>query len=318
MTRLSFPPLPLWAGRDEGLEPERFHQFVKAVELAAVRSQPERQIAFIGFRCDEGVKRNKGRLGAAQGPEYLRRALANLVWDKSYRSQFIDIGDIFCTDGELEAAQKELGSVVSTLLAQKCLPIVLGGGHETAWGHFQGLATHHQNILIINFDAHYDLRPLIDGKFGSSGTPFTQIAEYCQAAARPFSYTCIGIQASANTKSLKLRAKNYGVQTVLAETIHTEGTETTHQFLQKLMAAHSAVYLSICLDLFSQAYAPGVSAPQGLGLLPWQVLPLLRSIAASGKVIGVDMVELCPALDRDSQTARLGAALLHGIFCELA
>ena len=56
--------------------------------------------------------------------------------------------------------------------------IVIGGGHETAWGHFQGLAHPNKDIAILNFDAHFDLRPLINGQLGSSGTPFRQIHNF--------------------------------------------------------------------------------------------------------------------------------------------
>jgi len=46
-------------------------------------------------------------------------------------------------------------------------------------------------------------------------------------------------------------------------------------------------------------YAPGVSAPQPLGVLPWQILPLVRQLAASGKVVSYDIAELSPKYDID-------------------
>src|SRR6266567_2529124 len=136
---LRFPPLPEWSGRDDGLGAERFHQHVKAVPLEQLPFAHGKQIAFVGFCCDEGVERNKGRKGAAEGPEHLRKNLANLSWNSS-KLKCVDIGDIYCVDKDLESAQKELGEVVSTLLRKKYTPFVLGGGHETAWGHFQGIA----------------------------------------------------------------------------------------------------------------------------------------------------------------------------------
>ncbi|MCB1135745.1 MAG: arginase family protein, partial [Chlamydiia bacterium] len=70
------------------------------------------------------------------------------------------------------------------------------------------------------------------------------------------------------------------------------------------------VYISICLDVFAGQVAPGVSAPQPFGLSPWHVLPLLDHVLASGKACALDVVELCPRLDEDNRTARLGAALI--------
>ena len=300
-------------GRDDGFGPERVHQNVLELELEKVPFAQGRQFALVGFCCDEGVKRNKGRVGAAHGPEHLRKSLANLALPGDPKNQIIDVGDIFCTDSDLEKAQTDLGAVVGTLLAKRYIPIVLGGGHETAWGHFQGIAPHSKNTLIVNFDAHYDLRPLIDDRWGSSGSPFYQIAEFCKTEKRPFHYLCIGVQGSSNTDSLLKRAAELHVHSVMADTLHTEGLASTQTLLSKLLDQHDSVYLSICLDVFAHAYAPGVSAPQALGLTPWQVLPLLRKIVSSGKLRSADVVELCPALDQDSQTAKLGASLIWEI-----
>ena len=120
------------------------------------------------------------------------------------KTTFYDVGDIACENSDLETAQHALGQVVAHLLNQKIFPIVLGGGHETAWGHFQGIeaAFPESDCAIINFDAHFDLRPLSDDNKGSSGTPFSQIAASRQAQGLPFDYTCFGIQQTGNTASL--------------------------------------------------------------------------------------------------------------------
>ena len=310
MSSLRFPPLPEWTGRDDGLGPERFHQIVQSLELDTVPFAKGRQFAFVGFACDEGVRRNQGRPGAANGPEALRTALSSLAWKTEASFSIIDVGDVVCDDSDLEGAQKELGRVVSVLLAKRYLPIVLGGGHETAWGHYQGLAAQNKQVLIINLDAHYDLRPLVDGKWGSSGTPFLQIAHDCQARKIPFSYLCLGIQESSNTESLKKTAHNLNVHAVDAQTLHSSGSASTLKLLDDLLAKHAHVYLSLCMDVFAQAFAPGVSAPQALGLFPTHILPLLRKIVSSGKVISFDVVELCPPWDRDQQTAKLAASMV--------
>ena len=64
------------------------------------------------------------------------------------------------------------------------------------------------------------------------------------------------------------------------------------------------------MDVFSSSIAPGVSAPQACGLQTWHVIPLLRLIAQSGKVLSFDIAELAPPYDRDKQTASLAARLL--------
>ena len=72
--------------------------------------------------------------------------------------------------------------------------------------------------------------------------------------------------------------------------------------------------LSIDLDVFSAAYAPGVSAPGIMGIVPDAAFRrLYRGILESERVMGVEIAELCPAFDLDDRTARLGAALIFEI-----
>jgi formiminoglutamase len=80
--------------------------------------------------------------------------------------------------------------------------------------------------------------------------------------------------------------------------------------LETIIRQSEFLYVSICMDVFSSAYAPGVSARQPLGLLPWHVLPLLNRLAESGKVLILDIAEVNPLQDKDNLTAQLGASLV--------
>ena len=62
--------------------------------------------AIIGFECEEGVRRNKGRLGAAKAPNALRSGLANLPWRFPETARLFDVGNIACAGEELETAQQ--------------------------------------------------------------------------------------------------------------------------------------------------------------------------------------------------------------------
>ncbi|MES2503947.1 MAG: formimidoylglutamase [Myxococcota bacterium] len=258
--------------------------------------------ALIGFACDEGVRRNNGRVGAASGPDAFREALTKIQVTHN------DYGNIYCADQNLEDAQYQLGRQVTEILRNDETPIVIGGGHETAWGTFQGISNYlgdANNCGIINFDAHFDLRPLLDGCLGTSGTPFTQIAAERAQKNLTFDYLVLGIQPYGNADFLFEAAAKLNVAYVLAENLSQEASIQIEAFLAK----HEQIYLSICLDVFAEAFAPGVSAPQALGLLPHAVLPLLKQIRDSGKVIAIDIVELAPPYDRQNTTAKLAATL---------
>jgi formiminoglutamase len=311
------PNKEFWQGGADSLPNEHFFQTVQCAELQDNLPVKEvaKNFALLGFCCDEGVRRNLGYAGAAQGPQALRQALAKLpihrVGEENVTIQLLDVGDIICNDGDLEAAQQALSEATALLLKQNIQPILLGGGHEIAWGHYQGItATKPKtNVGIINFDAHFDLGPLKNEQ-GHSGSPFLQIAQACHAQHLLFNYLCVGLQKTGNTHSLFATADSLGAQWIFAEEVHAEPTGNLLAKLDAFLEQCDVVYLTLCMDVFAEVYAPGVSAPQVLGLTPWQVLPLIRYIAKSGKALSFDIAELSPPCDRNNITAQLAATMI--------
>ena len=278
-------------------------------------------IGIIGFACDEGVRRNSGRVGACKGPQALREALGNYPFfskgESCEDSKFYDFGDVICEDQDLEKAQALLSHMIEKIVKKGIFPVVLGGGHELAWGHYLGLAEAYQkeSIGIINIDAHFDLRPLLKNDKGSSGTGFLQMAQWCKQKDKNFDYNCIGIQKLGNSPALFQKAKELGVSTILAEQVQQKSIDSTLKEINEILKRKKYFYLTICLDVFSSAFAPGVSAPQPLGLFPHQVISILEYLAKSNKIIGLDVAELSPPLDEGKgKTAQLAASLLASFF----
>ena len=192
---------------------------------------------------------------------------------------------------------------------QGCTPLVLGGGHEVAWGTFQGvaLARPGARILIVNLDAHFDLR---QAREGNSGTPFRQIQEHCAARGLPFDYRVLGISRFANTQALFDRADALQVRYVLDDALQTEaGVHAALADLAPDLQACDAVYLTLDTDVLPAAVAPGVSAPAPLGVPLWCVEAVVDAVLASGKLVAADVAEFNPAFDRDGITAKVVARL---------
>ncbi|GAB3527346.1 formimidoylglutamase [Pontibacter brevis] len=306
-----------WKGRTDPLDGElkyRWHQVIHFLDLTGdVPSVAENNVAFafIGFCSDEGVRRNQGRTGAVEGPLKLRAAMASFAYHLPPQALLCDAGDVLCTNQNLEEAQEQLGRKVALLLQKGYRPLVLGGGHETAFGHFLGLdkATVKLRLGILNFDAHFDLRSYAQQP--SSGTPFLQMADKLQAQGREFIYHCIGIQEHGNTGVLFKAAEKLQVKYVLAERVEARHLHEVQVQLKEWLEEVEALYLTIDLDVFAAAYAPGVSAVNALGLQPQIVLLLLEQAISSGKLISLDIAELNPGFDIDNRTAKLGAGLLY-------
>ena len=96
--------------------------------------------AFIGFCSEQGVERNKGRVGTALAPDFIRRQMSNLPCIFSPEVKLFDAGNILCQEISMEEGQRLLGEAVREILGLGLFPIVLGGGHETTFGHFLGQA----------------------------------------------------------------------------------------------------------------------------------------------------------------------------------
>lgn len=123
-----------WTGRSDGKEKEhlRWHQIVKIETLANISESYDYGI--LGFVCDEGVLRNKGRIGAKHGPEFLRKACANFPNIKNI--QFADYGNVVCEHTDLEMAQTNLAEAVCKIQKQNTKTVLFGGGLRYYLGIF--------------------------------------------------------------------------------------------------------------------------------------------------------------------------------------
>ena len=270
--------------------------------------------ALIGFPVDEGVRRNGGRPGAANGPAAIRQALARLTPDPRSGDGMLDLlthtadlGDVRAT-GDLERDQAALAAAVAPLLRAGAFVIVLGGGHETAYGHFLGTVEAELAVELLNWDAHCDVRPLRDGR-GHSGSPFRQALEHPSGACR--GYSVAGVQPSSTAGAHLAYVRRHG-RAVFAD----ELTLVLRRELYALLTRPAVV--SFDLDAVDQAWAPGVSAPATAGLDVATWLAAAREAGSCPAVVSCDIVELNPDHDRDGQTARLAARTVWEILFGLA
>ena len=271
------------------------------------------EATLLGFCSDEGVRRNKGRQGAAAGPDAIRAQLRNLpVHDLI---DLADAGNIYCIGEDLEKAQAKLSDKISNLLGNGTLPIILGGGHEVAWGHYLGIRQHlgwkNGKLGILNIDAHFDLRAPEDGKTPTSGTSFWHMHQDSISQSEEFDYMVLGVQKAGNTRALFDFADHANVRYIMAGDIHLSSSQ---ECWEGWIAEMDHVYLTICLDAFSSSIAPGVSSPTVNGLLPGPWLTqLFNTLKESNKLISIDIAELNPSRDIDNRTAKLAASLIFGL-----
>ena len=192
------PDMSVWTGRvdaADGPRALRWHQMVKPLSPDC---QPG--IVLIGFACDEGVRRNGGRVGAKDGPRAIRAALANLAWHQD--RPVYDAGDVRCDDSDMEGAQSRLAEVVASAIVAGHRPLVLGGGHETAWGTFQGIVAREAEGKRRRHQHRRAPRPARrrTGQLRYAVQPDGEVVRGERPAVP--ATCCVGVSAASNTAAL--------------------------------------------------------------------------------------------------------------------
>ncbi len=320
----------LYTGRAEPFENERacyWHELVSAYG--------NQHIGLTGFTCDQGVRRNQGRVGAKDAPDIIRKYFGTLPCSSALLNKFGtdragqlagligDMGNVECLDNRqlakntLEDTQQAYADNIAQILKRGGLAIGLGGGHSIAYASFLGLwqsltsiEKANTTIGIINFDAHLDLR---QSDMATSGTPLRQIAEQLQADDCPFHYLCIGVSEFSNTAALFDRAEALGVHMVFDNDCWRQPFADIAERIRAFIEQVDVIYFTVDMDCFSASIVPGVSATATKGLTLDFVEQCIELLLASGKVKVVDIAELNPAFDIDAISAKVAARLLAGI-----
>lgn len=284
-----------YTGRvDDPDKKERLHQVI-----GTWKKYTPGVISLIGFCSDEGVRRNKGRTGQRLGPVHVKNKLASLNFTK----QIFEYGNILADD-DLEGSQDCLGTHVSRVLEAEQFPIIIGGGHETLYGHYLGVRAHFQDakIAIVNFDVHFDLRK----ESPSSGTMFYQILSEDKNA----DYFVYGIEPANNTQTLFDTANEYGVTYVTMDNLRENHLLSFEERLEEL-SRYDVVIGTLCMDSMQQAAAPGTSAPSPNGFTPIEMNQMIRALARMDNLVSFDVSEVNPELDIDERTSNLAAKFIY-------
>ena len=301
----------IWQGRLDGEELLHHRIFQRVKEENNYDTISTNDFVLHGFAVDEGVRRNKGRQGAKDAPDVIRKNMSNFPVIRPDFS-LLDFGNITCEDGNLENTQNELAKNVSKVLLKGGKSLVLGGGHEVTFGHYRGVRTafQEQKIGIINFDAHFDNRQPQDGVGSSSGTGFWQIAQEGEINSLH-----IGIQRNSNTLKLFDTAHQFGMKYILADELFFENLPSIYERVNELAESVDFLYVTICMDVFNASIAPGVSASAYNGIFADSAfMHLYRHILKNEKLIALDIAEVNPSFDIQDHTARLAASLANEWF----
>jgi formiminoglutamase len=269
----------------------------------------------LGFPSDEGVHRNGGRVGAAGAPDEIRRLLYRLTPDPERFEESVDLiehtldlGNLVLTD-DVERDQAMLSEVLAPVLRAGSFVIVLGGGHETSYGHFQAYAANGERVAILNWDAHPDVRELKDG-LGHAGSPFRQALLDPSGACRQF--MAAGLLPHVVARSHLEFLTAHSARFVWRRDLSPGRIDEIYRSLE------GPSLVSFDLDAVEQAAAPGTSSPSAGGMPPELWLHAAYHAGRTRAVRSCDVVEMNPVYDRDNAAARLAAATVWQVLRGLA
>ena len=249
------------------------------------------------------------RSGARFAPLAIRDASLNIE-GYSFRTgmeikdlKIHDLGDLHVTkDAELTLGR--LALVAHDLFDVEKVPVFIGGEHTIALGVMRSLD---ENVAVVSFDAHLDLRDDYLGLTISHTTFMRRIKE----TVNPSKILEIGIHAVCR-EELNY-AKTSGIDYLTAHQIRKDGIEKTVETISDILEGYEKIYLTIDLDVLDPAFAPAVQNPEPEGLDTTTLLDLLVAVCDS-RVIGVDLVEVAPHYDR-GLTATQAAKTLFEVLC---
>jgi formiminoglutamase len=284
----------------------RLGDFVTSSSIISVSSSNP-CFFILGYPDDEGIKLNNGRPGAAEAPKAIREFFYRMTPEVGVKNEFAlkDLGDIQLK-GELPERHERGRRTVREILSIDGYWISLGGGHDYGYCDATAFADHFKDKkpLIVNFDAHLDVRP--SEKNLNSGTPFYRLMQEFGSSCH---FVEVGLQPQCNSTFHAQWLTEKGGKILWHETIEKKGMLESLQPLIPL-SPHPA-FISVDIDAFSSAIAPGCSQSWASGLEWRQFTEAFDFLTEAFDVRGLGIYEVSPPLDRDNQTSKLAALIMH-------
>jgi len=272
-------------------------------------------IALIGVPMDLGVT---NRPGARFGPRALRTIERIGPYHPTFRTvpkaavRAADVGDVpFRSRYSLEQSIEDIEAYYTALAAQGVRPLSAGGDHSITYPILKALGRE-RPVGLVHIDAHCDTMGTFDGSKFHHGGPFRLAV--LDGVLDPERTIQIGIRGSSNMFWEFSHAS--GMTVVYMEDFMRMGLDAVAEKARDVVG-DGPFYISIDVDGFDPAYAPGTGTPEAGGLEAREGLALVRALHGLD-VIGADVVEVAPQYDPTTNTAQLAAQLLFEEFAVMA
>ena len=237
--------------------------------------------------------------GADRGPERIIEAsghmeLYDIETDTEVYRQGIATAKAVAAPADPQGMAGEVRQAVAGLLGRDQFPVVLGGEHSVTIGAVEAVADRYPGLSVLQLDAHTDLRDQFEGSRYNHACVMARVRETCPAVQ-------VGIRSMDAAEKAVLNRSH----TFFAHEIQ----DHDDWFPPALGGLSDVVYITFDLDVLDPSIMPSTGTPEPGGLGWYQVLRFLRAVCRQRRVVGFDVVELCPSDNRAPDF--LAAALVY-------
>jgi agmatinase len=212
-----------------------------------------------------------------------------------------DVGDVDLPSLEPALAHARIEAAARAVRAHCTLPLFLGGDHSVSYPLLRAFSDV-PDLHVVQLDAHLDFTDERDGTKWSNSSPFRRAVEAVPLLTH---ITTIGLRGIRTDREAVTAAKARGHCLVHADLVSQDG-----QLPVGSLPTGKSVYLSIDVDVFDPSILSGTSSPEVDGLSYRTVSNIIRTVAATNTIVGIDCVELSPPLDASGLSSLVVARLL--------
>ena len=220
--------------------------------------------------------------------------------------KFVDFGSLEIPYGAPEPVIKRVKQATEKLLKEGLKPLILGGEHSISSGAVAATAQKHPELILVQLDAHADLRNEWLGSKHSHACAMRRCIEVLPSK----NLFQIGIRSGTQEEFTELIKQNWLIS-------HQKGHAATE--LQQVLRPHlgKPIYTTIDLDWFDPSVLPGTGTPEPGGFF-WEDFAAVIDVLKDHQLIAADVVELSPSLDPSGISSILAAKVTRSLLMLLS
>ncbi len=227
------------------------------------------------------------RSGARDGPRVIIDASRYLeLYDLELKREIYQVGIHTLLEVQPEMASPEhmvqrVYQVARELLEKNKMVLMLGGEHSLTLGMVKAYREKYEALSVLQLDAHADLRDSYQGARFGHATVMRRVYELCPVVP-------VGIRSLSQEEHSFIGEA--GIKPIYAEDLILAGDSIKHI----IDSLSNEVYITIDLDVLDPSIMSAVGTPEPGGIGWYELLGLLREVTRSKRIVGFDLVELCP------------------------